>query len=120
MGIRGTNIVSPHGMPVDLLDRLVIVRTLPYSVEEIAKVVMIRTQTESLTIEDDALEILGEIGVNTSLRYVVQLLTPANLIAKTNGRDSITKEDVMEVDSLFFDAKSSAKLLAEHADKYIS
>ena len=33
--IRGTEIVSPHGMPVDLLDRLVIVRTLPYSVEEI-------------------------------------------------------------------------------------
>lgn len=38
--IRGTNICSPHGMPVDLIDRLVIVRTLPYSVEEIAKVLL--------------------------------------------------------------------------------
>merc|ERR1719421_1825357 len=49
--IRGTEIVSPHGMPVDLLDRLVIVRTLPYSVEEIAKVVMIRVETEKIAVD---------------------------------------------------------------------
>merc|ERR1711998_471056 len=59
--IRGTEIVSPHGMPVDLLDRMVIVRTLGYSGEEIE-----------------------------------------------------------EIDQLFYDAKSSAKLLAANADKYIS
>jgi len=118
--IRGTEIVSPHGMPVDLLDRLVIVRTLPYSVEEIAKVVMIRAETEKIAVDDGALGVLGQIGVNSSLRYVSQLLTPAHLLAKCNGRDAITKEDVMEIDSLFFDAKSSAKLLAEQADKYIS
>merc|ERR1711903_375486 len=46
--IRGTEIVSPHGMPVDLLDRLVIVRTLGYSVDEIVQVLAIRAQTEGL------------------------------------------------------------------------
>eukprot|EP00451_Oxyrrhis_marina_P004532 CAMPEP_0204277840 /NCGR_PEP_ID=MMETSP0468-20130131/29533_1 /ASSEMBLY_ACC=CAM_ASM_000383 /TAXON_ID=2969 /ORGANISM="Oxyrrhis marina" /LENGTH=454 /DNA_ID=CAMNT_0051254679 /DNA_START=44 /DNA_END=1408 /DNA_ORIENTATION=- len=118
--IRGTDIVSPHGIPVDLLDRLVIIRTLPYAIDEIMQVVSIRAQTEKLNVEDEALELLGEIGANTSLRYVVQLLTPANILAKTNGRDSIAREDVEEIDSMFFDAKSSAKLLAEQADKYIS
>merc|ERR1712048_1498942 len=49
--IRGTDIVSPHGMPVDLLDRLVIVRTLPYSAEEIAKVITIRANTEKIAID---------------------------------------------------------------------
>merc|ERR1739848_11573 len=73
--IRGTDIVSPHGIPVDLLDRLIIIRTLTYSVDEITQVVAIRSQTEGLEIEDEALA-LGEIGANTSLRYVVQLLTP--------------------------------------------
>jgi RuvB-like protein 1 (pontin 52) len=29
--IRGTELVSPHGIPVDLLDRLLIVKTLPYT-----------------------------------------------------------------------------------------
>ena len=36
---RGTeDIVSPHGMPMDLLDRVMIVRTLPYSQEEMTQV----------------------------------------------------------------------------------
>merc|ERR1712048_1205501 len=118
--IRGTDIVSPHGIPVDLLDRLVIIRTMPYAVEEIVQVVGIRAQTESLAIDEEALVLLGEIGANTSLRYVVQLLTPASILAKTSGRDAITRDDICEVDELFYDAKSSAKLLAEQADKYIS
>jgi len=118
--IRGTDIVSPHGIPVDLLDRLVIIRTMPYAVDEIVQVTSIRCQTEGLVIEDEALVLLGEIGANTSLRYVVQLLSPASILATTNGRESITRDDIEEIDSLFYDAKSSAKLLAEHADKYIS
>jgi len=118
--IRGTEIVSPHGMPVDLLDRMVIVRTLGYSVDEIVQVISIRAQTENLEMEQEAVELLGEIGQNTSLRYVVQLMTPASVLAKTNGRDQVTREDIEEIDQLFYDAKSSAKLLAANADKYIS
>merc|ERR1711869_32398 len=57
--IRGTDVVAPHGMPVDLLDRMLIVRTLPYSVEEIVQVVGIRAQTENLEIEEEALVLLG-------------------------------------------------------------
>lgn len=34
--IRGTNYKSPHGMPIDLLDRLLIITTKPYSEKEIA------------------------------------------------------------------------------------
>jgi len=33
--IRGTDIISPHGIPVDLLDRLMIIRTTPYTLTEI-------------------------------------------------------------------------------------
>merc|ERR1712046_441945 len=118
--IRGTEIVSPHGMPVDLLDRLVIIRTLPYSVDEITQVVSIRSTTEGLSIDNEALALLGEIGANTSLRYVVQLLTPASIMARTAGREEITRDDIEEIDSLFYDAKSSAKILSENADRYIS
>merc|ERR1711970_1347261 len=114
--IRGTEIVSPHGMPVDLLDRMVIVRTLGYSVDEIVQVISIRAQTEGLEMEQEAIEMLGEIGQNTSLRYVVQLMTPASVLSKTNGRDTVTREDIEEIDQLFYDAKSSAKLLAANAD----
>lgn len=42
--IRGTDITSPHGIPVDLLDRLVIIRTLPYTPQEMVHILAIRAQ----------------------------------------------------------------------------
>lgn len=40
--IRGTKFMSPHGLPVDLLDRVLIVSTKPYSPEDIEAIVNIR------------------------------------------------------------------------------
>ena len=40
--IRGTNYMSPHGLPVDLLDRLLIVPTQPYTAKEIKEILTIR------------------------------------------------------------------------------
>jgi RuvB-like protein 1 (pontin 52) len=42
--IRGTDISAPHGIPVDLLDRLVIIRTLPYTPAEMVQILAIRAQ----------------------------------------------------------------------------
>lgn len=117
--IRGSDILSPHGIPVDLLDRLLIIRTMPYSLEEMIQILSIRAEVENLEIEDEALAKLGEIGARTSLRYAVQLLTPSRIIAETSGRNRITQVDVEEIDDLFFDAKASAKLLAK-SDGYLS
>ncbi|PHJ15294.1 family 1 protein, partial [Cystoisospora suis] len=32
--VRGTDAIEPHGMPVDLLDRLLIIKTIPYTLTE--------------------------------------------------------------------------------------
>lgn len=39
--IRGTNYKSPHGIPIDLLDRLVIIHTQSYSEDELAEILQI-------------------------------------------------------------------------------
>ncbi|XP_058826783.1 ruvB-like helicase 1 [Topomyia yanbarensis] len=118
--IRGTDdIVSPHGIPLDLLDRLLIVRTAPYNLSEIEQIIRLRAQTEGLNIEDAAIQTLSEIGANTTLRYAVQLMTPGNQTCKVNGRTQITKDDIMDVHSLFLDAKRSAKYLQEENTKYM-
>jgi len=111
--IRGTDVVSPHGIPVDLLDRMLILRTMPYSLEEIVQIMSIRAEVESIDIDDEALAALGEIGIRTSLRYAVQMLTPSRILAETNGQNSIGLADVEEVDDLFFDAKASAAILVQ-------
>lgn len=110
--IRGTDVMAPHGVPVDLLDRMLIIRTMPYALEELVQIISIRAETEGLEVEEDALAAMGEIGARTSLRYAVQMLTPARILAQTSGRDTVSAVDVEEVDELFFDAKASAKLLA--------
>ncbi|KAL7747327.1 RuvB ATP-dependent DNA helicase pontin [Sorochytrium milnesiophthora] len=118
--IRGTeDITSPHGIPLDLLDRLMIIRTQPYSQSEISTIVSIRAKTEGIQANEAAVQSLSELGVKTSLRYAIQLLTPASVLAKISGRDEVTQDDIHEVDQLFFDAKASAKYVSEHEENYI-
>lgn len=118
--IRGTDdILAPHGIPMDMLDRLLIIRTLPYSQEEMVQIIGLRAQTEGIDVSDDSLQALGDIGTKTTLRYSTQLLTPANLLMKINGKDSISREEIEEINELFYDAKSSAKVLADQEDKYM-
>ncbi|KAK9886150.1 hypothetical protein WA026_014938 [Henosepilachna vigintioctopunctata] len=118
--IRGTDdILSPHGVLLDLLDRLLIIRTLSYAKNEVEPILKLRASTEGLDIDADVLSALAEIGTQSTLRYAVQLLTPSSLTAKINGRTNILKADVDEVNSLFLDAKSSAKILSAQKDKFM-
>jgi len=118
--IRGTDdVVAPHGMPLDLLDRILIIKTMMYTTDEMMKILAIRAKVEGIQISEEALPVFGAIGSNTSLRYVVQLLTPANVLAKINGREAIGKEDIDEINELFYDAKSSAIILSENKDKFM-
>lgn len=111
--IRGTDISSPHGVPLDLLDRMLIIRTMPYSVEEMVQIIKIRAEAESIILNDEAMHRLGEVGSQTSLRYSVQLLTPSRILAETQGRKEVAVDDVEEINELFSDAKRSAHALAQ-------
>ena len=118
--IRGTDMKSPHGIPVDLLDRLLIIKTVCYNLEEIISILDIRASIEGITLDEQALAHLGKIGAITSLRYVVQLLTPSKILAESQGRSVVTERDVEETYSLFYDAKRSGKILQDQSSKYIN
>jgi len=118
--VRGTeDVYSPHGIPLDLLDRLMIIKNVPYSREEMHQILKIRAQTEGISIEDEALLQLSETGTNTTLRYAVQLLSPANQLAKVYQNPIIDVKILKEVSELFLDSKQSSKILAEQSSKYI-
>lgn len=118
--VRGTDdIRSPHGLPADLLDRTMIVKTTPYSKDEILQILKIRSQFESVEIDDEALIYLSEIGSNSTLRYALQLLTPANHLAKIYSSKMVDLKTIKEVTDCFIDAKSSAKTLLENGDKFM-
>ncbi|GMS88011.1 hypothetical protein PENTCL1PPCAC_10186, partial [Pristionchus entomophagus] len=111
--IRGTEEVSAHGIPSDLLDRLIIIPTKKYDREAIHSIVKVRAEAESVKLDEAALSHLADLGAESSLRYVSQLLTPSKLLAQMNGRDTVIKQDVEEASELLIDAKRSARISEE-------
>ncbi len=71
----------------------------------------LRGKTEGLTITEAALEKISGHGVKVSLRYALQLLTPANILARVNGKQEIDVDEVAECESLFIDARRSARIV---------
>jgi len=115
--IRGTDVKSPLGFPLDLIDRSVIIATETYDAESIREILRIRAREEKVSIENDALEKLTEIGASSSLRYAVQLLSLAAQNAKVLKHDSVKLEDVKRVDSLFMDTYEATEHLRKYEEK---
>ena len=78
-----------------------IVRTQRYNLEEIVQIINVRAETETIPVDQAALAVLGEVGARASLRYAVQLLTPAWLLAQAQGKVQVEVDQVREADRLF-------------------
>ncbi|VDO75025.1 unnamed protein product, partial [Schistosoma curassoni] len=117
--IRGTNYQSPHGIPIDLLDRLLIISTDSYTDKEIQAILKIRCEEEDVDISEDALVVLTRIGMQTSLRYAIQLITTANLVCRKRKGLEVSKEDIRKVYSLFMDEARSTLFLKEYQQEFM-
>ncbi len=117
--IRGTDVESPHGVPLDMLDRLIIIRTKPYTADEVREIIKIRAREEKVSLSNDALEELTKVGTEESLRYAIQLLAPAQLRAQEVGHKDITKEDVEYVKRLFLSVRESVQYVKEYENYFL-
>lgn len=83
--VNGPGIQAPHGVPVDLLDRCMIVRTMPLARDEMRGVLAIRASVEGLTVGKEALERLADEGEKSSMRCVYfSLQSPLDPAAPQN------------------------------------
>ncbi|KEG09782.1 putative ruvB-like DNA helicase [Trypanosoma grayi] len=117
--IRGTQYKAPHGIPIDLLDRMVIIATKPYTEAELSKIIRIRCEEEDVEMEEDAITLLTMLGKSTSLRYVLQLITTANLVTQKRRASTVSVHDIKKVYSLFIDLRRSVELLREHEKDFL-
>merc|ERR1712083_911374 len=117
--IRGTQYTSPHGMPLDLLDRTIIIPTTQYEEKELKQILKIRCEEEDTEISDDALTVLTRVAGETSLRYAIQLISVASLVCKKRKGTEISIEDVKRVYSLFLDEQRSCEFLKEYEDDFM-
>jgi TBP-interacting protein len=117
--IRGTDLDSPHGMPLDLLDRLLIIPTRPYNSDEVREIIKIRAEEMEIELTNEALEKLVELGVKKSLRYAVQLMEPARILAENRGSSKIEARDVENASKLFIDVSMSVEYLKQYEEKFM-
>ncbi|KAG5437626.1 hypothetical protein PCANB_000663 [Pneumocystis canis] len=118
--IRGTKYKSPHGIPLDFLDRTLIISTCQYTADEIRQILHIRCQEEDVEITPDALSLLTKIGQETSIRYGIHLIATAHFIAQKRKSTQIDIEDIQRSYTLFLDQARSVQYLEEYAQQYIS
>ncbi len=117
--VRGTDIESPHGIPLDLLDRLLIIPVRPYTPDEMREIIMIRADEEGVRLSKDAIDLLVKIASERSLRYSIQLMHPAKVIAERKERDEVKAEDVEEAAKLFIDVTQSVEFAKKWEGKLI-
>lgn len=79
----------------------------------------IRCEEEDVEMEEDARELLTEIGLETSLRYSIQLITTSSLVAQKRKAQEVEVEDIRRVYSMFADVKRSIQYLSEQQDIYM-
>ncbi|GME97604.1 unnamed protein product [[Candida] boidinii] len=116
---RGTNYKSPHGLPLDLLDRSIIIQTSKYSEEEIGKILKIRSQEEEVELDADAMALLTKIGFETSLRYASNLISVSNQVSRKRRSDVVQLVDIKKSYMLFLDCARSVSFLENNSEQYI-
>lgn len=138
--IRGTKIQSPHGLPVDLLDRVLIVSTKPYEEQDIQQIIQIRSvryhsnstgltliyglfiprcEEEDVTLTAEALSVLTSMAVQTTLRYALNLISCAQVLARKRKAEKVDVEDLRRAYTYFMDEKRSVQWLKEQQGSLI-
>jgi len=117
--IRGTEYKSPHGLPLDLLDRLMIISTSPYEKQDVYSILKVRCEEEDVEMSDDALELLSRIGMETSLRYAMHIIIAASLISEKRKSTEVQIADIKRVYTLFVDVRRSTQFLMDYQHEFM-
>lgn len=111
--VNGTETFSPHGIPFDMLQRLLIIPTGLYSREELEQILNIRLTEEDVQFDDQALDFLVVLAEEISLRYAMQLIALSSSISRRRKEEVVSLESVQRASNLFLDPVRSINYLKE-------
>ena len=83
------------------------------------KILTIRCEEEDVEMEDDAMDLLTRISVETSMRYAIQMIMTASLVAFKRKAHMVEIQDIKKVYSLFVDVKRSTQFLMEYQKDFM-
>ncbi len=117
--IRGTRYKSPHGIPIDLLDRLLIIPTSKYGEEEIREILDIRCEEEDVSMSDDAKKLLTKISMDTSLRHAIHLIISSSLVCSKRKGNKVEVKDIKKVYGMFLDIRRSTEYMVDSGTEFM-
>ncbi len=78
---------------------------------------MSRCEEEDVKLAPDALQALTSMASSTTLRYALNLISCASLIARKRKSETVEKEDLRRCYMYFMDEKRSVQWLKEQQGK---
>lgn len=109
--VIGTTTVSPHGIPFDMLQRLLIIPTGLYEQEELQAILQIRLEEEDVQFDEEALDYLVTLAESISLRYAMQLIALSSSISRRKKEEIVSLDSVQRAYNLFSDPVRSIQYL---------
>jgi len=85
----------------------------------VKQILAIRCEEEDVEMTEDAVAILTRIGMETSLRYAIQLITAASLTCRKRKGTEVEVDDIKRVYSLFLDELRSSQFLQEYQEQFL-
>ena len=79
----------------------------------------IRGEEDDVEMSADSLDLLSKIGMETRLRYAIQMITVASLCCIKRKGTEVGIEDIKRVYSLFVDVKRSTQFLMEYQKDFM-
>jgi RuvB-like protein 2 len=70
-------------------------------------------------MSEDSLDLLTKIGMETSLRYAIQMITVSSLCCQKRKGTEVGIEDIKRVYGLFVDVKRSTQFLMEYQKDFM-
>ena len=93
---------------------MLIIQTKNYTQEEVRQIIETRCEEEDVEMTEEALIFLTEIGMDTTLRYSIQLITTSSLLAAKRKSTEVDVSDIRRAYSMFLDVKRSSDYLKDH------
>ena len=83
------------------------------------KILTIRCEEEDVEMEDDAMDLLTRIACEASMRYAIQMIMTASLVAMKRKGSAVEIQDIKKVYGLFVDVKRSTQFLMEYQKDFM-
>ena len=80
----------------------------------------LRCEEEDVTLSNSALQILTGLASDTTLRYVLNLISCAQMLAKKRKSETVEDVDIRRAYTYFFDEKRSVQWIKEQHNRLVS